>query len=109
MQRNRWRWRARAQGRAADTGSGCSASCIGLVKEALRGLMYAYGICLAEALRLFQLAAAQGQPHALFDVADCHEKGRGVPKNKAEAIRWYRRAQAAGNPDAAAALQRLRA
>jgi TPR repeat protein len=63
----------------------------------------------AEALRLFQLAAAQGLPAALFNVAECHEHGQGVPKNKAEAIRWYRRAQAAGYPGAAAALQRLRA
>ena len=63
----------------------------------------------AEALRLYQLAAAQGYPTALFDVAECHEDGRGVRKNKAAAIRWYRRAQAAGHPRAAAELQRLRA
>ncbi len=62
-----------------------------------------------EALRLYQLAAAQGHPWALFIVADCHEKGRGVRKNKAAAIRWYRRAQAAGKRVAAAALRRLRA
>ena len=36
MQRDRWSWRARAQGRAADTGSACSAGFIGLVEEALR-------------------------------------------------------------------------
>ena len=62
-----------------------------------------------EALRLFQLAAAQGQPQALYWVAACHERGQGVRKNKAQAIRWYRRAQAAGSTFAAADLQRLRA
>jgi len=36
MQRDRWSWRARAQGRAADTGSTCSAGCIVMVQEALR-------------------------------------------------------------------------
>ena len=61
----------------------------------------------AEALQLFQLAAAQGLPAALFMVAAYHEHGEGVRKNKAAAIRWYRRAQAAGHRDAAAYLQRL--
>ena len=63
----------------------------------------------AEALQLFQLAAAQGLPAALYNVAICHENGHGVRKNMAEAKRWYRRAQAAGDPDAADDLQRLRA
>ena len=63
----------------------------------------------AEALRLYQLAAAQGHPVALYYVASIHEEGKGVPKNKAKAIYWYMRAQAAGYPYAAAALQRLRA
>jgi TPR repeat protein len=63
-----------------------------------------------EALRLYQLAAAQGYPQALYKVAECHEHGLGgVPKNKVEAIRWYRRAQAAGNPNAAEDLRRLKA
>ncbi len=64
----------------------------------------------AEALRLYQLAAAQGHPAAFHWVALCHEGGLGgVRKNKAAAIRWHRRAQAAGSPFAADALQRLRA
>jgi len=61
----------------------------------------------AEALRLYQLAAAQGYPVALFLVADLYEQGLSVPANVAEAIRWYRRAQAAGDARAADALQRL--
>ena len=63
----------------------------------------------AEALRWFQLAAAQGHPVALYWVAYCHGQGLGVAADVAEAIRWYRRAQAAGEPRAAGALQRLRA
>ena len=59
-----------------------------------------------EALRLYQLAAAQGYPAALCSVAECYKFGRGVRKDKAEAIRWYRRAQA-GNPSAAYALSNL--
>jgi TPR repeat protein len=63
---------------------------------------------LAEALRLFQLAAAQGHPSALYKVAECHELGRGgVPENKVEAIRWYRRAKAAGLHCAAIGMQRV--
>jgi len=73
--------------------------------------MYHYGQGVAqdhaEALRLYQLAAAQGHPQSLFKVGEYHEEGRGVRKNKATAIRWYRRAQAAGFAEAAYALQRL--
>jgi len=63
----------------------------------------------AEALRFYQLAAAQGHPDALLVVAQCHEYGQGVAADVAEAIRWYRRAQAAGSAEAARNLQRLRA
>ncbi len=62
---------------------------------------------LAEALRLFYLAATQGHPEAFYNIAACHDLGQGVRKNKAEAIRWFKRAQAAGHPDAAWALQKL--
>jgi len=61
-----------------------------------------------EALRWFQLAAAQGHPYALYYVAGSHEEGwGGVAADVAEAIRWYRRAQAAGHPHAAGNLQDL--
>jgi TPR repeat protein len=51
----------------------------------------------AEALHLFQLAADQGFPGALFYVAGYHEEGKGgLRKNKVEAIRWYSRAKEAG-------------
>jgi TPR repeat protein len=38
--------------------------------------------CVA-ALRLHQLATAQGHSAALFSVAECHQYGRGVRRNKA--------------------------
>jgi TPR repeat protein len=63
----------------------------------------------AEALRLFKLAAAQGHPRALFEVANFHVLGLGVHQNEAEAIRWYRRAQAAGYKRATNKLWWLRA
>ena len=44
------------------------------------------------------LAAAQGHCLALYWVALFYEEVRGVGENEAEAIRWYRRAQAAGHP-----------
>ena len=75
--------------------------------------MYANGIGVAqdhtEALRFYMLAAAQGHAISLHDVARYHELGLGIPGNEGEAIHWYRRAQTAGHPYAAAALLRLRA
>ena len=82
-------------------------SCLGCVYYHGDGVAQARD--LAEALRMFQLAAAQGHPTASHLVASFHERGLGVPANKAEAIRWYRRAQAAGHPRVAYDLQRLRA
>ena len=61
----------------------------------------------AEALRWFQLAAAQGNPGALFYVGYMHERGEGVQADEAEAIRWYRRAAAAGHIQAAICLRTL--
>ena len=58
-------------------------------------------------LRLFLLAAAQGHPAAFNSVAQCHEHGHGVRKSRANAIDWYKRAQAAGWTEAAIALRKL--
>jgi TPR repeat protein len=62
--------------------------------------------CVA-ALQLHRLAAAQGHSAALFSVAECYQYGRGVRRNKAEAIRWFWRANAAGNTAAKFALRKL--
>jgi TPR repeat protein len=75
------------------------------------GLLYSYceGVAqdYAEALRLWQLAAAQGHPSALYNVGQCHEHGYSVAADVAEAVHWYRRAQAAGDISAAGKLHRL--
>jgi len=63
---------------------------------------------LVEALRWFQLAATQGHPDALYEVAVCHENGHGVAADEAEAIRWdSRHGQATGHPEAAGDLEGL--
>jgi TPR repeat protein len=59
-----------------------------------------------EAHRWQQLAKAQGHPEALFDQAEYHDSDL---DDVAEAVRWYRRAQAAGYRRAADELRRLRA
>jgi TPR repeat protein len=77
------------------------------------GIMYynGFGVVLdyAEALRWHQIAAAQGYPLAFFSVAVNHEGNDvdNVGDATVEAIRWYRRAQAAGDSFAAEELQRL--
>ena len=58
-------------------------------------------------LRLCHLSAAQGYTRAFNSVAECHESGWGIAADASEAIRWYRRAEAAGDYDAADRLQEL--
>ena len=74
------------------------------------GILYYDGCVVApdfvEALRWWQLAAAQGHPAALNFVGQCYERGHGVRKCKAAAIRFYSRAQEAGF-DCYLPLQRL--
>ena len=40
-------------------------------------------------------------------LAECYEKGQGVPKDMDEAIRWYRKAAEQGNKDAEKRLEVL--
>jgi TPR repeat protein len=40
--------------------------------------------------------ALLGQAQAQFDLGVCYRFGQGVPKNKAEAVKWYRRAAEQG-------------
>ena len=63
----------------------------------------------AEAVRLYRLAADQGDADAQFNLGVMFEYGQGVAKNRAEAIRWYRLASTQGQAHATAALRRLRA
>jgi len=41
----------------------------------------------AETLRLWKLAAEQGDPEAQFNLGGMYDRGDGVPVNKAEAVR----------------------
>ena len=74
-------------------------------------ILYRNGLCPpeqhAEALRWFQLAAGQGDGAGLFMVGYMHELGHSVPADKNAAMRWYKRAVAAGHKRAATCLQML--
>jgi hypothetical protein len=61
----------------------------------------------AEAVRWYQLAAAQGHADAQFNLGVMFEKGVCVVNDIAEAIRHYRLAAAQGHARATAALKRL--
>ena len=49
----------------------------------------------------------QGEAEAQFNLAQCYDYGYGVPKDKAEAANWYRKAAEQGHGEAAEALKRL--
>jgi TPR repeat protein len=50
-----------------------------------------------KAVRLFRVAAAQGDADAQFLLGAMYENGQGVEQDYAEALKWYRRAAAQGN------------
>ena len=50
----------------------------------------------ATALEQLGKAAEQGNPKAQFELGLMHERGRGVPKNAAQAAHWYRKAAEQG-------------
>lgn len=56
------------------------------------------------AQELVRRAAELGHAGAACRVGDAHFRGRGVPKDAAEAMRWYRRAAEGGDVDAMANL-----
>uniref|UniRef100_A0A3Q3A8B4 DAP3 binding cell death enhancer 1 n=1 Tax=Kryptolebias marmoratus TaxID=37003 RepID=A0A3Q3A8B4_KRYMA len=53
-----------------------------------------------EAFTCFLAAAQQGYSKAQFNTGVCYEKGRGVRKNKAKALYYYRKAAAGGHKQA---------
>ena len=58
-----------------------------------------------EAVRLYRLAANQGNPAAQYNLGVMYENGRGgLAKDDAEAVRLYRLAANQGNPTAQASL-----
>ncbi len=59
---------------------------------------------LAMAFKLYEEAAAEGLPAALYRVGRAYDKGRGVPRDQLEAARWYERAAHLNYAPAMAAL-----
>ena len=53
------------------------------------------------------LAAEQGNAEAQFDLGNCYCKGEGVEQDKAEAVKWYRKAAEQDFDLAITALERL--
>ena len=52
------------------------------------------------AYRLFKSLAEQGDANAQYNLGISYQKGKGVPQNDAEAVKWYRRAAEQGIPEA---------
>ena len=52
----------------------------------------------AEARRLYDKAAAEGYAMAMNNIGAIYEGGEGVPVNYTEAVRWYGKAVASGEP-----------
>ena len=52
------------------------------------------------ALRLFRLAADQGDANGQFMLGVMYATGQGIPQNYAEAVKWYRLATDQGSADA---------
>lgn len=51
----------------------------------------------AEALKLYRLAADQGDAKAQVNIGEIYNLGLGVPKDAAEAVKWFRLAGEQGN------------
>jgi TPR repeat protein len=60
-----------------------------------------------EAVRLFKSAAEKGYASAQFNLGTMCQSGRGVERNKSDAMYWYRLAAEQGNAGAHDALRRL--
>jgi len=44
----------------------------------------------ADAMKLFRLAADQGDAKAQYSLGVMYDQGEGVPQDYAEAVKWYR-------------------
>jgi TPR repeat protein len=94
-----------------------------VVPAAGRGLRLAGIVCLVVVfgISVFPAAASsadlselvekanKGDAEAQTALAERYQKGEGVPKNDAEAAKWYQKAAEQGNPDAQANLGLMRA
>jgi hypothetical protein len=75
------------------------------------GYMYERGNGVAqdyeEAMKYYQLAAAQGNDVAIFRIGYLYEKGFGVPRDYASALEWYKKAAGLGNAPAMTGIDRI--
>lgn len=49
------------------------------------------------AFKWYKKAAAMNYPEAIYEIAHCYERGKGVEQNNAEAITWYTKAATQGH------------
>ncbi len=61
----------------------------------------------AEAVRVFRIAAEQGDATAQEQLGHIYARGNGIPQNYSEALKWYRKAGEQGNTRAQTELARL--
>ena len=61
----------------------------------------------AAALRALRPLARRGDARALYILGVMHERGHGVRRDHAEAVRWYRKAADQGEPGASEGLRRV--
>jgi hypothetical protein len=62
-----------------------------------------------EAVKWLRLAAAQGEPNALYNLSLCYAHGHGAPQDLDEALKLCKRAVAKGHARAAATVATLAA
>ncbi|MGH9549163.1 MAG: hypothetical protein ACRD3W_07310, partial [Terriglobales bacterium] len=61
----------------------------------------------AQAIKLFRLAAAQGNALAQYNLGVIYDKGEGMPQDYQEAMKWYRLAAAQGDGRAQSILANM--
>jgi TPR repeat protein len=58
-------------------------------------------------MKWYQKAADAGNAVAMELIGDLYANGRGVPADRATAVKWYRQAVAGGNSHAAESLREV--
>lgn len=64
------------------------------------------GDSASKAFQQYKAAAERGDANAQFNLGLCYDKGKGVAKNSAEAVKWYSKAAAQGHTDAKLNLEK---
>jgi len=63
-------------------------------------LYWHYTLRPVKRINALRAHAAQGDPKAQFKLASAYYRGKGIPQDYAEALRWYKMAADQGEPDA---------